>query len=58
MGEVVSSASIAARGEEIKLNSAEFLWVCKGIRPPLLADKPIARDLRRLNGVTPGERRK
>jgi hypothetical protein len=57
MGEVVSSAAIAARGEQIKLNSAEYLWICRGIRPPLLADKPIARDLRRLNGAPPGERK-
>jgi hypothetical protein len=61
MGEVVhlmNSAEIAVRGEEIKLNSAEFLWVCKGVLPPLLPNKPIARDLRQLNVVTPGERRK
>jgi hypothetical protein len=57
MGEVVSSATIAARGEQIKLNSAEYLWVCKGIKPPMLPDKPIARDLRRLNGAAPGERK-
>jgi hypothetical protein len=40
MGEarLMSSAEIAARGEQIKLNSAEFLWL-KGIRPPLLPDK-------------------
>jgi hypothetical protein len=42
MGEVVrlmDSAAIAARGEQIKLNSAEYLWICKGIRPPLLPNK-------------------
>jgi hypothetical protein len=37
--------AIAARGEEIKRNSAEFLWLCCGIKPPLLPDppKPIAK---------------
>jgi hypothetical protein len=54
---MLDSAAIAARGEEIKLNSAEFLWICKGIRPPLLADKPVVRDLRRLNGASSGERK-
>jgi hypothetical protein len=42
MGEVVhlvNSAEIATRGEEIKLNSAEYLWVCRGIKPPLLPNK-------------------
>jgi hypothetical protein len=35
-------AAIAARGEEIKTNSAEYLWVCRGIRPALLPpDKPV-----------------
>jgi hypothetical protein len=59
MGEVVhfSIAAIGARAEQIKMSSAEFLWICKGIRPPLLADKPVARDLRRLNGAAPGERK-
>jgi hypothetical protein len=57
MGEILSIAAIAARGEEIKLNSAEYLWICRGIKPPLLADKPVARDLRRLNGAAPGERK-
>jgi len=36
-------AAVAARGEQIKTNSAEYLWVCCGIRPPLLSDKPIAQ---------------
>jgi hypothetical protein len=39
MGEVLSIADIGARAEEIKTNSAEFLWLCKGIRPPLLPNK-------------------
>jgi hypothetical protein len=42
MGEVanlMNSAEIGARAEEIKTNSAEFLWLCKGIRPPLLLNK-------------------
>jgi len=34
-------AAIAARGEQIKTNSAEYLWVCRGIKPPLLPDKPV-----------------
>ena len=25
-------------------NSAEFLWICCGIKPPLLPDKPITAD--------------
>jgi hypothetical protein len=59
MGEVVLSiAAIGARAEEIKQNSAEYLWICRGIKPPLLPDKPVARDLRRLDGPPPGERRK
>jgi hypothetical protein len=34
--------AIAARGEQIKTNSTEFLWVCRSIKPPLLLpDKPI-----------------
>jgi len=27
--------------EQIKTNSAEFLWIWCGIKPPLLPDKPI-----------------
>jgi hypothetical protein len=27
--------AIAARGEQIKTISTEFLWVCRGIKPPL-----------------------
>jgi hypothetical protein len=52
-------AAIAARGEQIKTSSVEYLWICRGIRPPLLPEppKPIAqpgvdpedRHLRRLN---------
>ena len=38
------AAAIPARGEQIKTNSAEYLWVCRGIRPPLLPDKPVATD--------------
>ena len=30
-----------SRGEQIKQNSAEDLWICRGIRPPLLPDKPV-----------------
>jgi hypothetical protein len=39
MSRQLSIAEIGARGEEIKTNSAEFLWLCKGIRPPLLPNK-------------------
>jgi hypothetical protein len=35
----LSCAEIGARGEEIKTNSSEYLWICKGIRPPLLPNK-------------------
>jgi hypothetical protein len=37
-------AAITARGEQIKTNSAEFLWICCGIRPPPLRDKPVVAD--------------
>jgi hypothetical protein len=49
--------AIAARTEEIQTNSAEYLWICRGIKPPLLSDKPPAQ-LRPLSGAVPGERRK
>jgi len=32
--------AIGTRGEEIKTNSAEYLWPCRGIKPLMLADKP------------------
>jgi hypothetical protein len=36
------AAAIAARGEQIKTNSAEYLWICRGIKPALLPpDKPV-----------------
>jgi len=35
-------AALGTRGEQIKTNSAEFLWVCRGIKPPLLPDRPLA----------------
>jgi hypothetical protein len=41
------AAAIAKRGEEIKTHSAEFLWICQGVRPPLPPpDKPaiVARN--------------
>jgi hypothetical protein len=41
---VAVAAAVAKRGEEIKQNSAEFLWVCCGLRPPLLPDKPVVTD--------------
>ena len=36
--------AIAVRGEQIKTQSAEFLWICFGVRPPLLPDKPVIAD--------------
>ncbi len=34
--------TIAARSEQIRSNSAEFLWVCRGVKPALLPpDKPL-----------------
>jgi hypothetical protein len=37
-------AALATRGEQIKTNSAEFLWICCGIKPPPLPDKSTAVD--------------
>jgi hypothetical protein len=37
-------AAIATRGEQIKTNNAEYLWICCGIRPPLLPNKPVVAD--------------
>jgi hypothetical protein len=35
------AAAIAARGEEIKTHSAEYQWICRGVKPALLPpDKP------------------
>jgi hypothetical protein len=34
------AAAVAARGEQIKTASAEYLWICCGTKPPLLPDKP------------------
>ena len=36
--------AIAARGEQIKQASAEYMWICRGIKPPPLPDKPVAVD--------------
>jgi hypothetical protein len=34
--------AIASRGEEIKTSSAEYLWICRGIKPALPPpDKPV-----------------
>jgi hypothetical protein len=34
-------AAIATRGEQIKTNSAEYLWICRGVKPALPPqDKP------------------
>jgi hypothetical protein len=36
-----AAAAIAARGEQIKTGSAEYLWICRGVKPPLPPpDKP------------------
>ncbi len=35
------AAAIAARGEKIKTNGAEYLWICRGIKPPPLPDKAV-----------------
>jgi hypothetical protein len=37
-------AAIAARGEQIKQNSAEYLWICRGIKPSLLANNNHPRN--------------
>ena len=38
------AAALAPRSEQIKTNSAEYLWICRGIRPALLPDKPVGTD--------------
>jgi hypothetical protein len=43
---LLSMAEIGRRAAEIPKNSAEYL-ICRGIKPPLLPDEPVARDLRR-----------
>ena len=59
MDEERAAAAIAARGEQIKTNSAEFLWVCRGIKPPLLwtgrspTPMPIPNCNRAHNEATP-----
>jgi hypothetical protein len=36
------AAAIAARGEQIKTHSAEYQWICRGVKPALLPpDKPV-----------------
>ena len=37
-------AGIAARREQIKTNSAEYLWICRRVKPPLLPNKPVVAD--------------
>jgi hypothetical protein len=37
-------AAAAPSGEQIKTNSAEYLRICRGTRPPLLPDKPVVTD--------------
>ncbi len=59
------AAAITARGEQIRQASAECLWICCGIKPPLLPDKPVGTNtnvapeqlrLRPLTGVAPTTR--
>jgi hypothetical protein len=60
------AAAVAARGEQIKTASAEYLWICCGIKPPPLPDKPVVVDpsidpthlqlLRPLNRAAPATR--
>jgi hypothetical protein len=37
-------AGIAACGEQIKTNSAKYLWICRGVNPPPLPDRPVVND--------------
>lgn len=37
-------AAIAAHGEQIKVSSAEYRWICRGIKRAPLPDKPVATD--------------
>ena len=41
---IAALTAVAACGEQIKQNSAEYLWICRGIRPPPLPDSPIRTD--------------
>jgi hypothetical protein len=43
------AAALATRGEQIKTNDVEHLWICRGIKTPLLPDRPITPD----RGVNP-----
>jgi hypothetical protein len=39
------AAAIAKRAEEIRTNSAEFQWICRGVKPALPPpDKPVVID--------------
>ena len=66
---IAAIATVAARGEQIKQNNAEYLWICCGIKPPLLPNKPVLIDqsadpehlqmeLRLLNRVAPATRQR
>jgi hypothetical protein len=35
--------AIAAHGEQIKINSAQYLWICRGVKRPLLPDTLVAQ---------------
>lgn len=40
---IAAIATVATRGEQIKSNSAEYLWICCRIKPPL-PDRPVVAD--------------
>jgi hypothetical protein len=62
------AAAIAVRAEQIRQASAEYLWICCGIKPPPpLPDKPVVTDtdvdpeqlrLRPLNRAAPTTRQR
>jgi hypothetical protein len=41
------TAAIAVRGEQIKTSGAEYLWFCRGIKPPPLPEKPVVTNTQR-----------
>ena len=36
--------AVAARDEQIKTHSVEYLWVCHGVKPPLLPNTPVVTE--------------
>jgi hypothetical protein len=60
-------AAITVRVEQIRQASAEYLWICCGIKPPPLPDKPVVTNtnvdpeqlrLRPLNRAAPTTRQR